>query len=57
MNKSDVITYEKIMLTLRLAPEVYQNIREKVYLEKEKKRGYSINEYISELVEKDLKKK
>ena len=57
MNKSDVITYEKVLMSLRLPPEVYQKVREKVYLEKNKNRGYSINEYITELIVKDLDKK
>ena len=54
MNKSDVITYEKVMLPLRLPPELYQKVREIVYLEKDKNRGYSINEYITELIRSDL---
>ena len=57
VNKSDVITYEKVMLPLRLPPEVYQKVREKVYLEKEKNRGYSINEYLTALILKDLDEK
>lgn len=57
MNKSDVITYEKVMLPLRLSPELYQKVREIVYLEKDKNRGYSINEYLTELIEQDLKDK
>ncbi len=57
MNKSDVITYEKVMMTLRLPPELYHKVREKVYLEKDKTRGYSINEYITALIEQDLRGK
>ena len=57
MNKSDVISYEKVMLPLRLPPELYQKVREKVYLEKENNRGYSINEYLTELIAKDLEGK
>lgn len=57
MNKTDVISYEKIMMSLRLPPEVYHKVREKVYLQKDKNRGYSINEYITELIVRDLEKK
>ena len=56
MNNTDVITYDKVMLPLRQSPQVYKSIREKVNLKKEKNRGYSINEYLTELVMKDLGK-
>lgn len=55
MNKSRVSTYEKISVPLRLPPEIYRKVREKVYLKKEELRGYSINEYLTELITKDLK--
>lgn len=56
MNKSDVLTVEKIMLPLRLAPEIYDKVRNKVHEVKSDKRGYSINEYLTELIVKDLGK-
>lgn len=34
MNKSRVSTYEKISVPLRLPPEIYKKVREKVYLKK-----------------------
>ena len=57
MNKSDVSTYEKIMIPLRLPPDVYQKMIEKVQKEKKKQRGYSINQFLTSLIEKDLEGK
>lgn len=57
MNNSKVSTQEKIMLPLRLPPEVYQKLRKKVNAKKDEIRGYSINEYLTELVQKDLEDK
>lgn len=54
MNNSKVSTQEKVMLPLRLPPEVYQKVRNKVNAKKDDVRGYSINEYLTELVMKDL---
>ncbi len=54
MNNSKVPTDEKTMLPLRLLPELYKKIRNKVNLKKEDIRGYSINEYLTELITKDL---
>ncbi|MBQ4613021.1 MAG: hypothetical protein IJB26_05725 [Clostridia bacterium] len=54
MNKSKVSTQEKVMLPLRLPPDVYQKVRRKVNTKKDDIRGYSINEYLTELVMKDL---
>ena len=39
LNKSDVPTYKKIMIPLRLPPDVYQKILDKVRKEKEVKRA------------------
>lgn len=54
MNSSKTPTVEKTMLPLRLPPELYKKIRNKVNLKKEDVRGYSINEYLTELIIKDL---
>ena len=54
MNSSKVSTQEKVMLPLRLPPDVYQKVRRKVNTKKDDIRGYSINEYLTELVMKDL---
>ena len=42
MNNSKVSTQEKVMLPLRLPPEVYQKVRIKVNAKKDDVRGYSI---------------
>lgn len=58
MNKSKTPTSKKVMTPLRLDPELFSKIQQKVYGEKLKgRRGYSINEYITDLVDKDLKEK
>ena len=57
MNKSDVSTYEKIMIPLRLPPDLYQKMNDKVQKEKKKQRGYSINQFLTSLIEKDLEEK
>ena len=54
MNNSKISTREKVMLPLRLPPDVYQKVRRKVNTKKDDIRGYSINEYLTELVMKDL---
>ena len=55
MNKTDVITYEKVMMTLRLPPKTYAKMIEKVQNDKKNMRGYSVNQYLTELIERDLK--
>lgn len=54
MNNSKISTREKVMLPLRLPPDVYQKVRKKVNAKKDDVRGYSINKYLTELVMKDL---
>ena len=55
MNKSGIYTYDKVMLTLRLPPETYADMIEKVQKIKKDERGFSINQYLTELIERDLK--
>ncbi|MBO4338429.1 MAG: hypothetical protein K5755_00725 [Clostridiales bacterium] len=57
MNKSDVKTYDKIMLPLRLPPDTYQKMMEFVQKEKKRARGYSVNQFLTELIEKELNRK
>ncbi len=57
MNKSNVLTVEKIMLPLRLSPDIYNKVRKAVNDKKNKERGYSINQYLTELITKDLESK
>lgn len=54
MNNSDVSTYEKIMIPLRLSPNVYQRVLERVQEEKKKQRGYSINQFVTSIIEREL---
>lgn len=56
MNNSDVLTVEKVMLPLRLHPKVYKKICKKVNKKKETVRGYSINQYLTELIINDIEK-
>lgn len=56
MNKTNTPTVNKKMFTLRLTPETYRKIRENVNKIKEKDGyNYSINDYLTELIEKGLK--
>ena len=57
MNNSDTPTYQKVMIPVRLTPELYRAMMDHVQSEKKDERGYSINQYLTELLEKDLKKK
>ena len=57
MNNTGTVTYEKVMLTVRLTPETYEKLIDRVNAQKKKQRGYSINQCISELLEKELKVK
>ena len=54
MNKSDTPTYEKIMIPLRLPPEIYARMMDEVHRKKKDERGYSVNQYLTELLTKDL---
>ena len=55
MNRSNTPTLEKRKLTLRLSPEVYRQVQNKVFIEKEDNHNLSINEYITQLITNDLK--
>lgn len=54
MNKTDVPTYQKIMIPVRMPAELYSAMVEKVQTCKKEKRSFSMNEYITELIKKDL---
>lgn len=56
MNEKDIPTSEKIMVPIRISSELYKMVRNKVNEEKNNKRGYSINKYVAELIEKNLYK-
>ena len=57
MNKSDTPTKQKVSIPLRLPPELYEQMMEVVQKKKKKERGYSVNQYLSEILAKDLKEK
>ena len=57
MNKSDTPTNQKIPIPLRLPPELYEQMMEVVQKKKKKERGYSVNQYLTEILAKDLKEK
>jgi len=57
VNKSDTPTYQKIMIPLRLPPEIYRRMMEEVQKKKKDERGYSVNQYLTEILSKDLEEK
>lgn len=57
MNKSKTPTSEKIGIPLRLEPELYEKMMDRVQKEKKNQRGYSVNQFLTELLEKELKEK
>ncbi len=57
MNKTDTSANDMKRFVLRLPPEVYTKVWQKVVDKKQDAPGYSINQYITELVLKDLGKK
>ena len=57
MNKSAIPTKQKISIPLRLPPELYEQMMEVVQKKKKKERGYSVNQYLTEILTKDLEEK
>ena len=57
MNKTKTPTYEKIMIPLRLPPEIYSRMMEVVQKRKKDERGYSVNQYLTEILSNDLEGK
>ena len=57
MNKTGLATKSKQKYVLRIPPDLYAKIWEKVIEQKTKKPGYSINEYLTDLISKDLRGK
>ena len=57
VNKSDTPTKQKISIPLRLPPELYEQMMEVVQKKKKKERGYSVNQYLTEILAKDLKER
>ena len=58
MNKTKMPTVDKVTFPLRLPPKMYKQIREKVNEIKENENyAYSINDFLTEIIEKGLKEK
>lgn len=57
MNKTKTPTSEKIGIPLRLEPELYEKMMDRVQKEKKNQRGYSVNQLLTELLEKELNEK
>ena len=57
MNNSKTPTSEKIGIPLRLEPKLYEKMMDRVQKKKKKQRGYSVNQLLTELLEKELKEK
>ena len=55
MNKTKTPTVDKVTFPLRLPPKMYKQIREKVNEIKENDNyAYSINDFLTEIIEKGL---
>ena len=58
MNKTKTPTVDKVTFPLRLPPKMYKQIRAKVNEIKENENyAYSINDFLTEIIEKGLKEK
>ncbi len=58
MNKTKTRTADKVTFPLRLPPKMYKQIRAKVNEIKENENyAYSINDFLTEIIEKGLKEK
>lgn len=57
VNKSDTPTKQKIPIPLRLPPELYEQMMELIHEKKKGERGYSVNQYLTEILVKDLKER
>ncbi len=55
MNNSKTPTSKKIGIPLRLEPKLYEKMMDRVQKKKKEQRGYSINQLLTELLEKELK--
>ncbi|MBE6678907.1 MAG: hypothetical protein E7598_00125 [Ruminococcaceae bacterium] len=57
MNKSNTPTNEKIMIPLRLPPDIYHRMMDEVQKKKKDERGYSVNQYLTDILTNDLEGK
>ena len=57
MNKSDIPTKQKVSIPLRLPPELYEQMMELIHERKKEERGYSVNEFLTDLIINELEDK
>ena len=57
MNKTNTPTNEKIMIPLRLPPDIYHRMMDEVQKKKKDERGYSVNQYLTDILTNDLEGK
>lgn len=58
MNKTKIPTVDKVTFPLRLPPKMYKQVRDRVNEIKENENyAYSINDFLTEIIEKGLKEK
>jgi len=57
VNKSNTPTNEKIMIPLRLPPDIYHRMMDEVQKKKKDERGYSVNQYLTDILTNDLEGK
>jgi len=57
MNNTGIPTNKKIAIPLRVPQEIYEQVADLVHKRKKEERGYSINQYITDILTKELKKK
>jgi len=57
VNKSNTPTNEKIMIPLRLPPDIYHRMMDEVQKKKKEERGYSVNQYLTDILTNDLEGK
>ncbi len=55
MNKTGVKTYEKVVNTIRLPVDTYLDLLDVVQAKKRECHAYSINEYLTEIIENDIR--
>ena len=55
MNNTETPTMQKVAIPLRLPQELYRAMMELVHKRKRDVRGYSVNQYLTELLEAELK--
>ena len=55
--ENKIQTKDKIMIPIRVSEQLYKKIRMQVNTKKDENRGYSINKYVVDLIEQNLKQK